>query len=81
LRYPDHPVVEDGGRLRDVDLAGADELARVRHGGVERHDVQVVGVAGQDVPDQVSGAGIRQFRVDRGLAVEGGITRRQGLGP
>ena len=28
--YPDHPVVEDDGRLRDVDLAGADKLARGR---------------------------------------------------
>ena len=34
-----------------------DERARVRHAGVQRHDVQVVGVAGEDVLDQVRRAG------------------------
>jgi hypothetical protein len=83
------PVVEDDDRLRaDVsgrcghgDVCGPDERARVGHAGVQWHDVQVVGVAGQDVLDQIRRSGDRRFRVDRGLAVEDGITFRQRPGP
>jgi len=56
----DAAVIENHGR--HLGLAGRpgrttmpdpDQLARVRHDRVQRHHVQVVGVAGQDVPDQV----------------------------
>ena len=78
---PDRGVLEDDDRDlggpsagRDGDVGRPDQRARVRHAGVQRHDVQVVGVAGQDVLDQVSRAGGGPFRVDRGLAMEGGVT-------
>jgi hypothetical protein len=80
----DAPVVEDHGRHRglagrpgrDGDVGRPDQLARVRHGRVQRHHVQVVGVTGQDVPDQVGGARGGQFRVDRGLPAEVSVTGR-----
>jgi hypothetical protein len=61
----DDPIVEDDGRdVRDIpgwygnrDVGSPDQRARVRHVGVQRHDVQMVGVAGQDVLGQVRGAG------------------------
>ena len=80
--HADNAIVEDSnrnlehalspGRNRDVDAPH--ERARVRHAGVQRHDVQMVGVAGQDVLDQVRCAGGRQFWVDRRFTMEDGIT-------
>ena len=67
--------VRGPGRGGDVDAP--DQRARIGHPGVERHHVQVIGVAGQDVADQVRGAGGGQVRADRGLAAEDGITGRQ----
>ena len=79
---PDSSVVGHGHRNlgdasapgRDADVGGPDESARVRHGGVERHDVQMVGKPGQDGVDQVRRPGERPFRVDRGPAVEGALS-------
>ena len=79
---PDGSVVDDGHRNlgdasppgRDADVGGPDETARVRHGGVERHDVQMVGIPGQDAVDQVRRPGERPFRVDHRPALEGGRT-------
>jgi hypothetical protein len=64
---PDNSVVEDDDRNsgdalspgRDTDVDRPDERARVRHAGVQRHDVQMVGVGSQDVLDQVRCAGGR----------------------
>ncbi len=86
---PDNPIVENDDRnlgegpgpFRNMDVDSPDKRARVRHAGVQRHDVQMVGVAGQDVLDQVRCAGGRQFRVDRGLTMEGGIACWQRFGP
>lgn len=59
------PIVEDDDRnlgnalrpRRGGDIDAPDEFARVRHTGVQRHDVQMVGVVGEDALDQVRRAG------------------------
>jgi len=53
-------AVHPGG---DRDVDGPDECSRVRHAGVQRHDVQVVGVGREKAVDQVSRPGSRPFRV------------------
>ena len=62
---PDNSIVEDDNRnlglalsrLWDVDVDSPDERAGVGHPGVQWHDVQMVGVASEDVFDQVRRAG------------------------
>ncbi len=81
-RHVHHTIVEDGcriprgtrGRRRDGNVDRPDERARVRHVDVEGHDVQVVGVAGQDVLHEVGHAGKRSVWVDGRLSVERGVT-------
>ena len=65
-----------GARAGGGDIGGPDQPTRVWHGCVQRHHVQVAGVASQDVPDQVGGARGGQFRVDRGLPAETSLTGR-----
>lgn len=67
-------LVDPLGPHRDRDVECPDKHARVGHTGVQRHDVEVVGVAGQKVLDQVRRAGVGQFGKDRRLSMEGGIT-------
>ena len=69
-----------GGLGRKGEVESPHELCRVRHVGVERHDVEVVGVAGDNMVDQVRRSGCRQLRVDRRLAVEVDIAARKGTG-
>jgi hypothetical protein len=86
---PDTFVVNDDDRnlgaifrpCRGGDVDGPDQRARIRHMAVQRHDVQMVGVAGQDVGDQIRCAGCGQLGADRRLTVEDGIPRWQGAGP
>jgi hypothetical protein len=70
------------GRRRDRNVDGPNERTRVGHMDVEGHDVQVVGVAGQDVVDEVGDAGKRSLGVDGRLPSERGIAcgsvRRRG---
>ena len=86
---PHRIVLGDGDRIRkmarrpgrDRDVEGPDQGSRVGHPGVQRHDVQVVGVAREKALDQVSRAGSGPFWVDRRLAVEGGVTLGHQAGP
>jgi hypothetical protein len=85
---PDAVVVNDDDRnlgaivrpCRGGDVDGPDERAGIRHMAVQRHDVQMVGVTGQDVGDQVRRARCGQLGGDRRLTVEDGIPRWQGAG-
>ena len=77
----------DNGNLGDAfclwrkeDLDSPDESSWVRHVGIERHDVEVVGVTGENVLQQVRGTGVWQLRMDRRLAMEGSVAGRQHLG-
>jgi hypothetical protein len=64
---PDNSIVEDDNRNLGLalsrrwegDVDSPDECARVRHLSVQRHDVQMVGLAGEDVSTKsvVPGAG------------------------
>lgn len=58
----------------------AQRAAPIRHAGIQWHDVQVVCVGGEDVRDQIRRARGWHLRVDRRLAMESGITRRQRFG-
>ena len=85
---PDRSVVENHDRNpgdalrpgRDVNVDAPDQRAGVRHAGVQRHDVQVVGVSGQDALDQVSRARGRSFGINGRLTVEERIAFRQRFG-
>ena len=85
---PDELVFEDDDRSLDsavalrweMDVDRPPQGARVWHQGVHRHHVQVVGVGGEDVLDQVPRTGGRKLRVDGRLAMEVGIACRQRVG-
>ena len=82
---PDRSVVENHDRDpgdalrpgRDVNVDAPDQRAGVRHVGVQRHDVQVVGVSGQDALDQIGRARGRSFGINGRLTVEERIAFRQ----
>ena len=75
-------VVEDGDgtsrgavdRRRNRNVDCPHQRARVRHVAVQRHDVQVIGVSGENVVDQVRRSGKGSFRVDGRLPTERRIT-------
>jgi hypothetical protein len=48
--------------------------------GVERHDVEVVGIAGDDAPNEISRPGERSFGVNDGRTTEEVIARGSHLG-
>jgi hypothetical protein len=50
-------------------------------GAIQGHDVQVIGVVGQDVADQVRRARRRPLGADRRLTMEDGVTGGQHAGP
>jgi hypothetical protein len=76
FEHGDRDLGDALGPRRDPDVDRSDQRARVRHPRVQRHDVQVVGVAGEDVLDQVRRARVREFRVNRRLSMEGGVAGR-----
>ncbi len=64
-------------RLSDGYVDGPNQPSGIGHPGIEGHDVQVVGVASQDVAHQVGCPRDRLVRVDRRLSMERGITAGQ----
>ena len=79
---PHDSVVEHGDgisrgpvvRLRNLDVDCAHEGPWVRHVAVQGHDVEVIGVPGENVVDQVRRPGKGTFRVDGRLAMERRVT-------
>ena len=78
----DDAVVEHGDgasrgavdRRRNGNVDCPHQGAGVRHVAVQRHDVQVIGVSGENVVDQVRHPRKGPFRVDGRLSTERGIT-------
>ena len=62
---------------RGCDVDGANEVGRVGHLRIERHDIEVVGETGEDAVHQVGGPRRRSFRVDGRTSVKRHVTDGQ----